>query len=297
MKRFVEGCERTQGFLLPASVEDYVAEDNPVRVIDAFVDSLDQQISQTDPDARSMATSGRGSGIVGYNVQSAVDAEHHLIVAHEVTNSGKDAAHLANMANQARDAIGTEKLTAVADRGYFEGEQIKACEEAGITTYVPKPLTSGAKADGRYGKQDFLYLPGTDVYVCPEGQHLPYRFSTVERGKTLRSYWSSNCQNCPLKGQCMMPKSTERRVNRWEHEGILEIMQRRLDLDPGKMRVRRSTVEHPFGTIKSWMGATHFLTKTLEKVSTEMSLHVLAYNIKRVLTVLGSDALISAMRA
>ena len=262
-----------------------------------LAETPDQQISLTDPDARSMATSGKGSGIVGYNVQSAVDAEHHLIVAHEVTNSGKDAAHLSNMANLARDAIGTEKLTAVADRGYFEGEEIKACEEAGITTFVPKPLTSGAKADGRFGKQDFIYLAEDNEYRCPAGERLIWRFTTEEGGKNLHVYWSSACQTCAIKAQCMPPKSKERRVKRWEHEAVLDTMQRRLDLDPGKMRIRRSTVEHPFGTIKAWMGATHFLTRTLDRVSTEMSLHVLAYNIKRVMTLLGTAALIEAVRA
>jgi len=257
----------------------------------------DHQISLTDPDARSMATSGRGSGIVGYNLQAAVDAEHHLIVAHEVTNVGTDRDQLSTMANQARDAMGTEKLTAVADRGYFKGEEIVACEQADITTYVPKPLTSGAKADGRFGKQDFIYVAEDNEYRCPAGERLIWRFTTEEDGRNLHVYWSSACQTCAIKAQCMPPKSKERRVKRWEHEAVLDTMQRRLDLDPGKMRIRRSTVEHPFGTIKAWMGATHFLTRTLERVGTEMSLHVLAYNLKRVMTLLGTAAVMEAIRA
>jgi transposase len=257
----------------------------------------DQQVSLTDPDARSMATSGQGTGIVGYNVQTAVDAEHHLIVAHEVSNSGTDRDQLANMANQARDATGTDKLSVVADRGYFKGEEVVACETDGITTYVPKPLTSGAKVDGRFSKEDFIYVPEDNEYRCPAGERLIWRFTTEEDGKTLHAYWSSNCQTCALKAKCMTPTSKERRVKRWEHEAILETMQRRLDLDPGQMRIRRSTVEHPFGTIKSWMGATHFLTKTLDRVSTEMSLHVLAYNLKRAMSLLGPAALIAAIQA
>jgi transposase len=257
----------------------------------------DQQISLTDPDARSMATSGRGSGIVGYNVQTAVDAAHHLIVAHEVTNVGTDRDQLATMANQARDAMGTEKLTAVADRGYFKGEQILACEQADITTYVPKPLTSGSKAEGRFGKQDFIYVAEDDEYRCPAGERLIWRFTTEQAGKTIHLYWSSNCQGCALRAQCMTPTAKQRRVRRWEHEAVLETMQKRLDLDPGKMRIRRQTVEHPFGTIKAWMGATHFLTRTLERVSTEMSLHVLAYNLKRIMKLLGTAAVIEAIRA
>jgi hypothetical protein len=256
----------------------------------------DQQISLTDPDARSMATSGRGSGLVGYNVQAAVDAEHHLIVAFDVTNSGSDRDQLSKMANQVRDAMGVKKLTAVADRGYFKGEEIVACETDDITTYVPKPLTSGAKAEGRFGKQDFIYIPEDDEYLCPAGERLKLRYTNEEGGKTLHCYWSSVCQSCAIKAKCMTPTSQQRRVKRWEHEAVLETMQRQLDLDPTKMRVRRSTVEHPFGTIKSWMGATHFLTKTLDRVSTEMSLHVLAYNFKRVMNLLGTAGMIEAMK-
>ena len=150
--------------------------------------SPDQQISLTDPDSRSMATSGRGSGVVGYNVQVAVDTEHHLIVTHEVTNSGSDRAQLANMAKQAKAVLQTATLDAVADRGYFSSLEILACHEAGITVTLPKPQTSGAKSDGRFGKQDFVYLPEEDAYRCPAGQQLPYRFTSEEDGKRLRRY-------------------------------------------------------------------------------------------------------------
>jgi hypothetical protein len=233
--------------------------------------------------------------MVGYNVQTAVDAEHHLIVAHEVTNVGHDRGQLSDMSERARDAMGIEELTVVADRGYFDGEEIKACKEAGITTFVPKPLTSGSKAEGRFGKQDFIYIAEDDEYRCPAGQRLINRFTTVENGMTLHVYWSSECPACPMKAQCTTGK--ERRVRRWEHEAVIDEMQARLDRDPDKMRVRRQTAEHPYGTIKAWMGATHFLTKTLGRVSTEMSLHVLAYNLERVMKILGSGALIEAIRA
>jgi hypothetical protein len=253
----------------------------------------DKQISLTDPDARSMKT--RGTGMVGYNVQTAVDAKHHLIVAHEVTNNGVDRDQLSSMAKHARAAMGVEELSAVADRGYFKGEEILACHEAGITVFVPKTQTSGATAAGRFGKDDFIYDESTNQYRCPAGQSLIWRFSSVEKGLKLHRYWSSHCQSCALKKRCT--PSSERRVSRWEHESVLEAMQRRLDQAPEMMRIRRQTVEHPFGTLKSWMGATHFLTKTLDRVSTEMSLHVLAYNFKRVLRLLGSDALKAAMKA
>jgi transposase len=255
----------------------------------------DKQISLTDPDARSMATSGKGTGMVGYNVQTAVEPKHHLIVAHEVTNVGHDRGQLSSMAKSARDATGIEELMVVADRGYFDGEEILACEEAGITTFLPKPLTSGSKAAGRFGKQDFVYIAKDDEYRCPAGQRLIKHMTTVEDGMTLHSYWCSVCPACPMKAQCTTGK--ERRVKRWEHEAVIEAMQARLDRDPDKMRVRRQTVEHPYGTIKAWMGATHFLTKTLGRVSTEMSLHVLAYNLKRVMKILGTGALVEAMRA
>lgn len=226
--------------------------------------SLDQQISLTDPDSRSMATSDRGSGVVGYNVQVAVHTEHHLSVTHEVTNSSSDRAQLANMAKQAKAALKTETLDAVADRGYFNSPEILACYEAGITVTLPKPLTSGAKADGRFGKQDFAYLPEEDAYRCPAGERLPYRYTNEEDGKVLRRYWTTACQSCSLKSQCT--PEPERRITRWEHEHLLEAVQQRLDANPEAMRQRRETVEHPFGTMKARMGATHFLTKTLPNV-------------------------------
>ena len=254
-----------------------------------MMESEDKQISLTDPDARSMATSGKDTGIVGYNVQIAVDTQHHLIVAHEVTNVGTDRRQLSNMAEQARTEMDVEKLEAVADRGYYKSEEIKDCEDAGISVTLPKPQNSGAKAEGRFGKQDFVYVAADDVYRCPAGERLTYRFSGVEKGKTIRRYWTSACKTCALKAQCT--KGPERRIPRWEHEAVLEKVQARLDHNPDAMRVRRSTAEHPFGTIKCWMGATHFLTMTLPKVATEMALNVLAYNMKRVIAIMcnGSD--------
>jgi len=162
----------------------------------------DGQLSLTDPDARSMATSGRGSGIVGYNVQVAVDAKHHLIVAHEVTNSGSDRAQLAPMAAAAREAMGKKKLQAVADRGYYSAPQIKACDDAGIAAILPKPMTSNAKAEGRFDKSDFIYIAKDDEYQCPAGQRAIYRFTREENGLQLRRYWSSACPQCPIKAQC-----------------------------------------------------------------------------------------------
>ena len=257
--------------------------------------SPDQQISLTDPDSRSMATSGRGSGVVGYNVQIAVDTEHHLIVSHEVTNVGSDRGQLATAAAQAKDALGVDKLQAVADRGYYNSDEILKCEQADVTVTLPKPMTSGIEARGRFGKQDFVYLADEDVYRCPAGEKLKYHYTNEENGQQLRRYWTNACRDCALKPRCTTGK--ERRITRWEHEHVLEAVQRRLDKNPQAMRVRRETVEHPFGTLKMRMGATHFLMKTLPRVASEMALHVLAYNLTRVMNIMGIQPLMAAMRA
>jgi len=255
----------------------------------------DQQVSLTDVDARSMATSGRGSGMVGYNVQAAVDTVHHLIVAHEVTNVGTDRSQLSHMAKRTKAALETDTLEVVADRGYFNGQEIMACADADITVTLPKPMTSNAKAKGRFGKQDFVYVTEDDAYLCPSGERLAYHFTNVERGQTLHRYWTTACRRCAIKDRCTTAK--ERRITRWEHEDVLEEVQQRLDAHREKMRQRRETVEHPFGTIKCWMGSTHFQMRTLKKVATEMALHVLAYNLKRVINIIGIRPLIAAMVA
>ena len=255
----------------------------------------DQQISLTDPDARSMATSGRGSGVVGYNVQIAVDIKHHFIVTHEVINEGSDRAQLSPMAMSTKAVLGVEKLDAIADRGYFSGEEILTCDNAGITVTLPKPMTSNSKAEGRFGKQDFRYVAGEDVYVCPAGQKLSYSCTTMDKRSVLRRYRTNACQSCAIKHACTIGK--ERVISRWEHEHVIEAVQRRLDEHPEKMRQRRETVEHPFGTIKARMGATHFLMKTLPRVASEMALHVLAYNMTRVMSIMGVQPLIAAIRA
>ena len=257
-----------------------------------MLEAPDQQLSLTDPDARSM--NARGSGIVGYNVQSAVDSRHHLIIAHEVSNVGSDRRQLSPLARQAKAALGAETLEVVADRGYYNGDEIRACEEAGIEAYLPKPKTSWNKARGFFDRSAFTYIAEDDEYRCPAGERLTYRFTRKEAGKTIHRYWSSACGDCAIKAQCTTGKN--RRVSRWEDEEILERAQARLDRHPEIMRLRRATVEHPFGTIKSWMGSTHFLTKTLPRVRTEMSLHVLAYNMKRAINLIGTERIVAAIR-
>lgn len=271
------------------------AEMRELRRIRKDLPKTEGQLSLTDPDARSMNSAGKGTGTVGYNVQTAVDTKNHMIVAHEVTNLTHDRESLSEMAKLAREGLGTKSLIALADRGYYSSAQIRQCYLDGITPLVPKTVTSGARADGRFDKRDFLYNKRRDEYRCPAGQHAIRRFSTVANGLTIHVYWSSACPRCPIRSRCT--PADYRRIRRWEHEEVLEGMQRRLDRMPEALKLRRSAVEHPFATIKAWMGATHFLTKTLPKVRTEMSLHVLAYNMKRAMKILGTQPLIRAIRA
>jgi hypothetical protein len=186
-------------------------------------------------------------------------------------------------------------MTVFADRGYFKGEEILDCERDGIRTLVPKPQTSNNKAAGLFDKADFRYIASKDEYRCPAGQRAIWRFTTVEHGMTLHEYWTSACPRCPIKSQCTTGEY--RRIARWEHENVLDVMQKRLDRTPQAARIRRRTAEHPFGTLKAWMGATHFLTKTIPRVSTEMSLHILAYNLKRAMQILGIAPLMAAIKA
>ncbi len=233
--------------------------------------------------------------MVGYNVQTAVDTEHHLIVTHKVTNVGNDRSQLSPMAKKTKATLEADKLDVVADRGYFNSIEILACDEAGITVTLPKPLTSGNKVKGRFVKADFRYLADEDVYICPAGERLKYYYTNEEKGLRLRRYWTNACRACAIKQRCTT--SVQRRITRWEHEHVLEAVQQRLDENPQAMRQRRETVEHPFGTIKARMGATHFLMKSLPRVASEMALHVLAYNLTRVMNIFGIVPLIKAMRA
>jgi len=242
-----------------------------------------------------MATTSKQPRVVGYNVQSVVETKHHLIVAHEVTNLGYDREALSMMANAAKDVMASDEIEAIADKGYYKGEEIVACERAGIAVTVSKPHTSNAAAVGRFDKADFIYHADRDAYLCPAGEWLTYHFSREEDDKTLRSYWTNVCEDCVVKHRCTTGK--ERRIRRWEHEHILERVQKRLDDDPCKIPLRSKTVEHPFGTIKAWMGATHFKMKRMENVAPEMALHVLACNMTRVMAILGVPKLIEAMRA
>ena len=244
----------------------------------------DKQVSLTDPDARSMMKAGGGS-TVGYNVQTAVDSKHHLIAAHEVTNATTDRSQLSSMAGQASEALDAKDLTVLADPGYYKGEEIVECYEAGVTALVPKVDTSASKAKGRYSKADFRYDAEQNEYICPAGQRLTYRFDSVEHGMRLWVYMTYQCSSCPLQAKCTTGNA--KRIKRWEKEHILEAAEAVLKKNPDAMRQRKRLVEHPYGTIKHWMGSTHFLMKQLPNVQVEMSLHVLSYNLRRAINILG----------
>ena len=299
----LETADRTQPTEMQAKTERLQGKIQKMRqrmqdlqAVKAQLETLpDRQLSQTDPDARAMTTySAKGTAMVGYNIQTAVDTKNHLIVAHEVTNNGSDRSQLSRIALAAREAMGKRKLKAIADRGYYSGTELKACEDAGIAAIVPKPMTSGAKAEGRFDKSDFIYIARDDEYECPAGQRAIHRFTSDERGMQIRTYWSSSCIGCAIKAQCT--PSDYRRIRRWEHEAVMDKVQQRLDRMPEAMTVRKSTIEHVFGTLKHWMGWTHFLTRGMHNVATEMSLSVLTYNLKRVIRILGFAKTMKAMQ-
>ena len=254
----------------------------------------DKQVSLTDPDSRSMMKAGGGS-TVGYNVQTAVDSKHHLIAAHQVTNATSDRSQLSSMAGQASQALDAKDLTVLADPGYYQGEEIVDCYEAGITALVPKVDTSSSKTKGRYSKADFRYDAERNEYICPAGQRLTYRFDSIEHDKTLWVYMTYQCSSCPLQAKCTTGNA--KRIKRWEKEHILEVADALLKKNPDAMRQRKRLVEHPYGTIKHWMGSTHFLMKRLPNVQAEMSLHVLSYNLRRAINILGVPRIMKQLQA
>jgi transposase len=256
-------------------------------------DSGAKQVSLTDPDARSMVMH-HGSTEVGYNVQTAVDEKHQLIVEHQVTNDPTDHAHLAEMAWRAKATLEVEQLEVVADMGYYDGAEVKQCATAGITTYIPKPLTSVNKKRGLFTKQDFVYEEAKDCYLCPAGEELTYRYESFEQGRQIRYYTTSKCLTCPIKEKCTT-NQRGRRITRWVDEKFLEDMARRVRARPEMMRRRQQLSEPPFGTIKRAMGHGYFLMKGLNKVGAEMSLTILSYNIKRVINILGVKKMIEAV--
>jgi transposase len=255
-------------------------------------ESGNTQVSLSDPDSRAMS---QGAGVtVGYNVQAAVDAKHSLIVATEVTNRSSDLGELGGMAIQAQEALGAKQLSVVADKGYYNGKEILACDSVGITAYVAKPLTSANTAQGLYGKESFTYHPDRNVYVCPAGRELTYRFSTHEKRRPIHYYRARDCQNCELRKHCTRNKAN-RTITRLAFEEVQEAMAVRVKAHPQLMRRRKAIIEHCFGTIKRTFGYHYFLCRGLAKVSTELNLTVLVYNLKRALNLVGVPRLTAAL--
>ncbi len=257
--------------------------------------SGETQISLTDPDSRMMQSPAAGTD-VGYNVQIATDAKHKLIVAHEVTNEGNDMHQLATMAMQAKETLGVESLDATADKGYYDKDEIKKCQDENINCYVPKPEKSQNKKRGMFTDQDFQYDAENDRYLCPAKQELTFRYqSTQHTGKIIKAYEGVACRGCALRPQCTNRQAPNRRLTRWIHEHVIDQMQQRMLAHPDKANKRKELVEHPFGTLKHTMTHGYFLMRGLEKVSAEMSLSVLVYNMKRVINILGVKELINAV--
>jgi transposase len=255
--------------------------------------SGETQLSLTDPESRAMKL-GKGRGTeVCYNVQTAVDSKHKLIVANDVTNDPGDRDWLSPMALQAKDILGGP-FDAVADVGYYHGVEVKTCLEAGITPYVARPITSANQKLGLFSKDDFTYDGATDTYQCPAGERLTFRFDAVEHGRHIRYYATSACKICPLRQRCTRNKGG-RRLTRWVDEHLLEAMEQRVRSRPEVMKQRKQLVEHPFGTMKRWWDAGYFLMRGLEKVRTEFSLTVLAYNLRRVLNLVEMPRLLAAL--
>lgn len=251
-----------------------------------------KQISTVDRDARLLTK--RGQTVAGYNVQIVVDSEYKLIVAEEVTQDGNDTQLLAPMLEKAQEIMGSEHLIGLGDSGYYNGSQLKQCEEQNITVYVGIPDKS--KKIGkqkRFTRERFIYDVEQDCYRCPQGEVLnrygkkPHRISD----KNLTRYQSkgSVCNQCLLRKQCLTEKAKVKQIERWEHEAVVERHQKRMKQNPQKMRIRGALVEHPFGTFKHRAGINHFLMRGLRKCRGEFSLMVLGYNFTRVLNILGSD--------
>jgi transposase len=266
--------------------------------LDRLAASGETQLSRTDADARLLKK--RGQTLSGYNVQIAVDERHKLIVASEVVNDGNDTGQLHAMAMAAKQAVGAETLTAVADTGYYNGETLRACEADGITAYVP-PARHGDRlaAQDRFNHEKFRYDAAADTYVCPaEALLTPMNGHKVDAtGKRYRLYVSrrSVCGGCPLRDRCLAAKAVRRTIYRWEHEAVIERHRARMAQADAVLLMRRraALAEHPFGTLKCRAGYRHFLLRGFNKVRGEWSLMGLCYNFTRVLSIIGIDRFIA----
>ena len=256
--------------------------------------SGESQLSLTDPDARAMEARTRIG--VGYNAQIAVDTKHNLIAEQQVHNNVSDLGLLAETASAARENLEAERIDVVADKGYYKIEDIEACEAAGVRPYVPKPKRSPAGFSGRFPKSAFHYDNETDTYVCPNGQRLSPTYATKVRGTPLMCYTNYQaCRECTIRERCT--KSWHRGIVRYVNEAVLERMAERLARRPDILNRRGESVEHPFGSIKQWMGQGAFLMRRLDNVRGEFSLTALAYNMRRAINLVGVPMLVAAVRA
>jgi len=302
VERYLDEMDRTDGSEKQTAVDKEDLKQKIERLkerkgrYEEFLKELNQsgqsQVSLTDPDSRAMALTPRGE--VSYNVQTAVDSKHHLIVEQEVTNEVLDNHQLFTMAQRIREMLGQDELQVVADMGYYNHEELKQCEEAGITAYVSKPLVSKNTARGLFGKEKFVYEADGDCYRCPAKERLDFRFETQEGDKKFRYYWTKACPGCALKAQCSTDPRFHR-IKRWEHEGVLERLEQRVKANLLILKLRKQLVEHPFGSIKFWNDQRHFLMRGLEKVRAEFSLSTLAYDIKRAMNIVGVKGLLAAV--
>ena len=258
-------------------------------------DSGEEYRCLSDGDARLLSKGSRN--VVGYNVQIAVDDKHHLIASHDVTVDGNDAQQLGRMALQAKDNLEADSMEVVADSGYHARAELKKCADEKITAYVAFRDTSSSKAQGRFGKQDFVYDEDRDCYRCPAGETLKRVGQRKSRtGLLLHTYRARTCDQCTIRDQCIKPETRNKQLDRWEHEHLVEENATRLKANPAMMSRRKGLAEHPFGTFKRWAGQEHFLTRGMKNVSTEMSLSILAYNLKRALQLKGAETLIRALQ-
>jgi len=275
-----------------AGLERYLAEHEELeRQLEATGES---QVSLTDPEAKLMKTD-KGSE-VSYNVQTAVDSKHKLIAAYEVTNERNDLGQLAVMAFQAKEALQVAELTVLADGGYYEGNALKECEQAGITTFVSVPKSKEAERLGIFAQSQFRYDQEQDLYVCPQGEELHWTKTTNdrERNKKFKVYATKACAQCPLRAQCTTSKYG-RKIKRWVDQGVIDRLRERIRGQPELLKQRKTLAEHPFGTIKRGMNQGFFLLKGISKVTTETGLTVLSYNLKRVLNIMGVEQMISSL--
>lgn len=255
--------------------------------------SDETQISCTDPDARRLSKKTDKGPTAGYNVQCAIDSKHKLIAACDVVNDGNDSHQLTSLATQAKENLAVDELKAAADTGYYAHQELKDCEDAGVTVYVPEPDSGAAtRNQGRFPRDEFTYDPQANVYRCPADSELTLRGSRQQDGKKKFQYCSNatECAECSFRTQCVTEKTGYRTIYRWEHEEVVERHRQRMQEEGSHyMRLRAGLAEHPFGTLKVWCGWTHFLVRGFTKVRGEFHLLATCYNFKRVLNILGLE--------